>query len=170
MQGPPRAISRNCSMGSKVTRPSAHDLLEEKAFGEGAAEVLPHVARDPLALLERHAGKGEGQIVKRPLLAAEAGSDEAPSHARFARGGLERTRGDPRLDQPESGIFQPIAQFCREAHHSASQSARGPKAPDCAEVAALSRRAAKRRGGERGLPSPAPFLHNGALERKASWS
>ena len=39
-----------------------HDLLEKKAFGEGAAEVLPHVARDPLAFLERHVGKGEGQI------------------------------------------------------------------------------------------------------------
>ena len=51
-----------------------HDLLEEKAFGEGAAEVLPHVARDPLALLERHVGKGEGQIAERPLLTAEAGA------------------------------------------------------------------------------------------------
>ena len=124
-----------------------HDLLEKKAFGEGAAEVLPHVARDPLALRERHVGEGEGEIVKRALLAAEAGSDQAPGRARFARGGLERTHGNRALNQPESGIFQPMAQFCREAHHSASQSARGPKAPDCADVAALSRRAAKRQGG-----------------------
>ncbi len=86
------------------------DLVEMKEFGIGAAEVFPHVAGEPLALVERHVGVGGGQIVQHALLPAEPGRNQPPGGARTARCGFQRQSDDRRREQPESGIFQPVAQ------------------------------------------------------------
>ena len=73
MQGPPRAISRNCSIGSKVTRPSAMISLRKKP----SAKVRPrfsHMSPAIRSRSERHVGEGQGQIVQRAPVAVEAGA------------------------------------------------------------------------------------------------
>ena len=55
------------------------DLLEVERFAEGAAEVLPHARRDPLALGVRKLGIGERKIAERAFLPMKTGGDEPPS-------------------------------------------------------------------------------------------
>ena len=95
------------------------DPVEMEEFRVGAAEVLPHVRRDPLALAKRCLGVGGGQIVEHALLPMQVRRDQPPRRSRAARRRLERQRQNRQFEQPEYGVFQPVTQVFEIDHHSA---------------------------------------------------
>ena len=123
-------ISSNCSGGLEADALLGGDLLEMERFAECSAEILPHIGRDPLALLERKLRIGDRQIAKRPFLPVKTRGDETPGEARSPRHGLERQRRRGRLGGPKREILQAVAQVLGGGHRLA-RGRRAAKAADC---------------------------------------
>ena len=71
--------ARTCWLAASRRRGSARNLgangFELRIFDGGAREIVPHPDRDPLALLRRLFGKGEGELLERATMTAQPRTD-----------------------------------------------------------------------------------------------
>jgi hypothetical protein len=67
----------------------ACDGVEMEGLGEGAPQMAPHFARDPFALPRRLFRKGDREMLKRPLVAAEARRHDPPYRGHQVGGDLD---------------------------------------------------------------------------------
>jgi hypothetical protein len=71
--------------------------------------MLPHLARDPIALWRAHLGEGEGEIVERALVARQPMRHDAPTPGGESGTYVQWQSGKYRGDDPENEIFDPLA-------------------------------------------------------------